>query len=206
MIETTAQDDPMEGRIARFADLRRHGTAIMFIDSILPGHLRMNFSVIGDTASENPYFKPMMTASHKFQIGMFEAPPGNGPGWHTHDYVELFMPLSGSWRFLWSMDSEDPEPSARQEILGPWDVISFPPDVMRRFENVSETNAWAFAVLDPHEKFNGPDPRWPDFMIEAARARGLETDTNGRLILPENFAELEARVTDQIRAAENPER
>ncbi len=71
---------------------------------------------------------------------------------------------------------------------------------MRRFENVSEVNAWGFAVLDPHEKFAGPDPRWPDFMIDAARAQGLETDASGRLVLPENFAELEAQVTDQIKA------
>ena len=53
--------DPMEGRIARFADLKHNGTPIMFIDSVLPGHYRMNFSVIGDTASENPDFKPMIT-------------------------------------------------------------------------------------------------------------------------------------------------
>ena len=32
---------------------------------------------------------------------MFEAPPGNGPGWHTHDYVEMFVPLTGNWRFCW---------------------------------------------------------------------------------------------------------
>ena len=206
MTETATQTDPMDGRIARFDDLRRRGTAIMFIDSILPGHLRMNFSVVGDTASENPDFKPMMTASHKFQIGMFEAPPGNGPGWHTHDYVELFMPLSGRWRFLWSEDPENPEDSARDEILGRWDVISFPPDVMRRFENVSDENAWGFAVLDPHEPFTGPDPRWPDFMIEAARERGLQTDGGGKLVIPDNFAQLEAEVAAQINETQRPAR
>jgi quercetin dioxygenase-like cupin family protein len=190
--------DPMEGRIARFDDLRRQGTPIMFIDSILPGHYRMNYSVMGDTASENPDFKAMITAPHKFQIGMFEAPPGNGPGWHTHDYVELFMPLSGQWRFLWSTDDENPESSAKEVVLGPRDVISFPPDVMRRFEVASDENAWGFAVLDPHEHFTGPDPRWPSFMIEQAREAGLETDADGKLIIPDNFAELEAEVTAKI--------
>jgi quercetin dioxygenase-like cupin family protein len=204
MTEAAKDTDPMNGRIVRFDDLRRQGTAIMFIDSILPGHLRMNFSVIGDTASENPDFKPMMTADHQFQIGMFEAPPNNGPGWHTHDYVELFMPLSGNWRFLWSTSPTDPESSAKQEILGPWDVISFPPDVMRRFENASEENAWGFAVLDPHEHFTGPDPRWPDFMIDAARERGLKTDGNGKLVIPNNFRELEAEVTARINATQGP--
>ncbi|HLI59014.1 MAG TPA: hypothetical protein VKV21_05040 [Solirubrobacteraceae bacterium] len=200
MTETPAHPDPMEGRIARFEDMRGRGTPIMFIDSVLPGHYRMNYAVIGDTASENPDFTPMITTPHKFQIGMFEAPPGNGPGWHTHDYVELFMPLSGRWRFLWSSDPEDPEPSAREAVLGPWDVISFPPDVMRRFENASGRNAWGFAVLDPHEHFTGPDPRWPAFMIEAAAERGLRTDSHGRLVMPENLAELEAEVSAHIAA------
>ena len=94
----------------------------MFIDSVLPGHYRMNFSVVGDTASENPDFRPMMSDPHKFQIGMFEAPPGNGPGWHTHDYVEMFMPLTGNWRFCWGMNPDDPDDLIGDEVLEPWDV------------------------------------------------------------------------------------
>ena len=198
MAPGAAEADPMEGRIVRFADMKENGTPIMFIDSILPGHYRMNFSVIGDTASENPNFRPMMQSPHKFQIGMFEAPPGNGPAWHTHDYVELFMPLTGRWRYLWSTDAEDPESSAREQILGPWDVISFPPDLMRRFEVASDENAWGFAVLDPHDHFTGPDPRWPAFMLDAARERGLVTDADGKLVIPDDFAELEAEVTAKI--------
>jgi quercetin dioxygenase-like cupin family protein len=198
MAPGAADPDPMEGRIARFEDMKEKGIPIMFIDSVLPGHYRMNFSVIGDTASENPNFQPMIQAPHKFQIGMFEAPSGNGPGWHTHDYVELFMPLTGQWRYLWSTDPDDPESSAREQILGPWDVISFPPDLMRRFEVASEENAWGFAVLDPHEHFTGPDPRWPAFMVDAARDRGLATDAEGRLVIPANFAELEAEVKAEI--------
>src|SRR5689334_19392033 len=57
--------DPMEGRIVRFADLRQNGTPVMFIDSVLPGHYRMNYSVVGDTASENPDFRSMLAAPHR---------------------------------------------------------------------------------------------------------------------------------------------
>ena len=99
--------DPMAGRIARWTDIQRNGVPVMFIDSVLPGHYRMNYSVIGDTASENPDFEPAISAPHKFQIGMFEAPPGNGPGWHTHTYVELFMPLTGTWRFIYGDEPDD---------------------------------------------------------------------------------------------------
>jgi len=150
--------DPMEGRIARWADIRTKGTAVMFIDSVLPGHYRMNYAVLGDTASENPDYEVAISEPHKFQIGMFEAPPGNGPGWHTHTYVELFMPLTGTWRFTYGDDADDAEDNVTSVLLEPWDIISFPPGLYRRFENASEENALGFAVLDPHEVFEGKDP------------------------------------------------
>lgn len=190
--------DPMAGRISRFADLKQHGTPIMFIDSILPGHYRMNYAVIGDTASENPNFSPMMTAPHKFQVGMFEAPPGNGPGWHTHEYVEMFVPLTGRWRFCYGLNPDDPDDLLGEVVLEQWDAISFPPHLWRRFENASSENAWAFAVLDPHDHFEGPDPQWPQWMVKLAEEHGLRTDERGRMIEPANFAELEQQVTERI--------
>jgi quercetin dioxygenase-like cupin family protein len=190
--------DAMQGRIARWADIRRKGVPVMFIDSVLDGHYRMNYSVVGDTASENPDYDVAISAPHKFQIGMFEAPPGNGPGWHTHTYVELFMPLTGSWRFVYGEDPDDPVENVTEVLLEPWDIISFPPQLYRRFENASEENAIGFAVLDPHEVFTGKDPIWPGWMVEQAAAAGLAADEHGRMIKPDGFAELEARVTAKI--------
>ena len=48
----------------------------------------MNDALIGDTASENTEFNPIISAPHRFQIGMVMARPGNGPAYHTHDYGE----------------------------------------------------------------------------------------------------------------------
>src|SRR5215212_7490585 len=101
--------DPMAGRIARWSDVQRNGVPVMFIDSVLEGHYRMNYAVVGDTASENPDYAPAITTPHKFQIGMFEAPPGNGPGWHTHTYVEMFVPLTGTWKFTYGDNPDDPD-------------------------------------------------------------------------------------------------
>jgi mannose-6-phosphate isomerase-like protein (cupin superfamily) len=198
MAPQEAQVDPMEGRVARWRDIRANGVPVMFIDSVLPGNYRMNYAVIGDTASENPDFKPAITAPHKFQIGMFEAPPGNGPGWHTHEYVELFMPLTGQWTFSYGTNPDDPDDLTGQLVLDPWDVISFPPGLWRRFENSSEANAVGFAVLDPHEVFVDRDPIWPQWLVEKAAAAGLRADASGRMVVPENLAELEARVNDAI--------
>jgi quercetin dioxygenase-like cupin family protein len=193
--------DPMTGRIARWSDIRRNGVPVMFIDSVLPGHYRMNYSVIGDTASENPDFEPAITAPHRFQIGMFEAPPGNGPGWHTHTYCEMFVPLTGTWRFVYGTDPDDPTDDVTEILLGPWDVISFPAGLWRRFENASDANAVGFAVLDPHDVFLEKDPIWPEWIVNAAAERGLAADPSGRMIKPENFSQLESVVRTAIAEA-----
>src|SRR5436190_7943861 len=148
---TEVRADPMAGRIARWEEIRARGVPVMFIDSVLPGHFRMNYPVIGDTASENADYRPVVTEPHRFQIGMFEAPPGNGPAWHTHTYVELFVPLTGKWRFCYGLNGDNPDDLLGEVILEPWDLITFPPGLWRRFENVSESNAVGFAVLDPHD-------------------------------------------------------
>ena len=189
--------DPMAGRIARWSQVQRTGVPVMFIDSVLPGHYRMNYSVIGDTASENPDYVPAITTPHRFQIGMFEAPPGNGPGWHTHTYVEMFVPLTGTWKFTYGENPDDPDGDVTEVLLGPWDVISFPAGLWRRFENASDVNAVGFAVLDPHDAFLEKDPIWPQWLVKDAAARGLAADASGRMVKPENFAEIE----DEVRAA-----
>lgn len=200
MATTPAQGDPMAGRIARWSDIQKTGVPVMFIDSVLPGHYRMNYTVVGDTASENPDYSPALAHPHRFQIGMFEAPPGNGPGWHTHTYVEMFVPLSGKWRFMYGSNPDDPDDLDGEVILEPWDVISFPPALWRRFENVSDTNAVGFAVLDPHEVFEAEDPIWPRWLREEAAGRGLAADAQGKMVKPDDFAEIEAEVLAKIEA------
>jgi quercetin dioxygenase-like cupin family protein len=196
---TAVAGDPMAGRIARWEDIRARGIPVMFIDSVLPGHARMNYSVIGDTASENPSYEPILPAPHRFQIGMFEAPPGNGPAWHTHTYVELFVPLTGRWRFCYGLDADRPDDLLGEVTLGPWDVISFPPGLWRSFENVSDANAVGLAVLDPHDVFVEKDPVWPQWLVQEAARRGLASDDKGRMIKPDNFDQLEAEIVARIR-------
>lgn len=192
--------DPMDGRIARWKDTQATATPVMFIDSVLPGHFRMNYSVVGDTASENPDYEVAIAEPHRFQIGMFEAPPGNGPHWHTHTYVELFMPLTGRWRFVYGEHEDDPDDQVGEVVLEPWDVISFPAGLWRRFENIADVNAVGFAVLDPHEVFEEKDPIWPGWLVEQAARRGLSADANGRMVKPANFAEIEDEVRQAIEA------
>lgn len=187
--------DPMAGRIVRFDQVRRRGIPLMFIDSILPGHQRMNYALIGDTASENPEFDPIITAPHGFQIGMVKAKPGNGPAYHTHRYVESFFLLSGRWRFYWGADP-DPAKATGEAILGPWDFISLPPDLYRGFEVARDETeeAWLFAVLEEHSVFTSQDPIWSPQVVRQAAEHGFHADATGKMIKPANYDEVRARL------------
>lgn len=198
MNHPTVSAEEMLKRIVRFSDYtQENAVPLMFIDSLLPGHHRLNYAVIGDTASENPDFKPILSQPHKFQIGMFKAMPnGNGPAYHTHDYIEIFLPLEGKWRFYWGNDPHG-EPEG-EVILGKWDLISFPPGLYRGFENIDDQPAWCFAVLEQHNVFAGKDPYWSPKVIRAAAELGFQSDENGKMIKPPNFAELNAEMLEKM--------
>jgi quercetin dioxygenase-like cupin family protein len=200
MSEKVTQEE-MLSRVVRFSDYTAEkAVPLMFIDSFLPGHHRLNFAVIGDTASENPDYEVMLKQPHDFQIGMFKAMPnGNGPAYHMHHYIEIFLPLEGKWRFRWGNDP-DSEPEG-EIILEKWDLISFPPGVWRTFENISDQPAWCFAVLEQHKVFEGKDPHWAPSVIRKAKEYGFESDENGRMIKPANFAALNAALLKEMMEA-----
>ncbi len=189
-------NEEMQKRVVRFRDLKKRPIPLMFIDSVLPRHYRVNYAVIGDTASENPDFKPLLEDPHKFQIGVFSAPPKCGPAWHTHDYIELFMPLKGRWKFYWG---DDPNGTVEgSAVLDEWDMISCPPGKWRAFENVGREEGWMFAVLEPHEVFKSKDPYWGTQVLEQAAAMGFHADESGKMIKPANFKQVEEQLFDQL--------
>jgi quercetin dioxygenase-like cupin family protein len=191
-------NEDMMKRIIRFDEVKQRGIPLMFIDSILPGHQRMNYSLIGDTASENPEFDPIITAPHKFQIGMVKAQPGNGPAYHTHDYIEMFMPLTGRWRFYWG---NSPDTIDGEAEIGPWDNISLPPGLYRGFENVSDEEAWLYAVLEEHAVFANKDPYWAPQVEQEAARYGFYADESGKMVKPDNYAEVRQHMLEKLDGA-----
>ena len=168
--------EDMLKRVMRFKqDINKENAIpLMFIDSLLPGHHRLNYAVVGDTAM----------------------PDGNGPAYHTHDYIECFFPLEGKWRF-WFGNDPDTEPVDYVD-LEKWDLISLPPGLWRRFENIGSEPAWCFAVLEAHEVFEGKDPYWSSTVIRKAKEMGFESDDEGRMTKPDNFNELNAEMLEKM--------
>lgn len=189
----------MEGLVSRFSELLERPTALMFIDSPLPHHQRLNYAVIGDTASENPNFAPLITTPHGFQIGMVKAEPGNGPAYHTHDYIECFVPLTDhKWRFYWG---EHEDRATHETLLEKWDLISLPPKLWRGFEVLpgEDGPAWLFAVLETHDVFTFKDPHWSPYVIRAAERLGYAADETGKMVkLPPDAEALEREILGRI--------
>jgi len=133
----------MMKRVARFSKLK--GSDGGLPDSPLPECRRKLFAVIGfqppmqkaSAAITSPVgadasAMPAISIAEGFNLGYCKAKPGKGPLMHNHDTNETFIAMTGRWRAEWN------EGAAREFVdLEPYDVISFPVGVARRFMNVT---------------------------------------------------------------------
>src|SRR3982751_5366468 len=140
-IRTWTKPEMMK-RVARFRKLK--GSDGGLPDSPLPECRRKLYAVIGfqppmsDNAATtspvgaNASAMPAISISEGFNLGYCKAKPGKGPLMHNHDTNETFIAMTGRWRCEWN------EGDAMEYVdLNPYDVISFPTGVARRFMNVT---------------------------------------------------------------------
>lgn len=161
----------MEKRVARFKDLRCSTQA--FVDSLIPGHERKIFNVIGRGVTEDATLNPAITDARDFNMAMVHAEPGKGAALHAHPTVEVFIALSGRWAVYWGDEGE------QELMLEQWDTISVPPGVMRGFRNAGQEDAYLLAVL------GGTDAGrvvWSPKVLEQAKKTGLTLDKKGNLV------------------------
>jgi mannose-6-phosphate isomerase-like protein (cupin superfamily) len=138
----TLSKDRMMKRVARFRKLK--GSDGGLPDSKLPEARRKLYAVIGfsppkkggrattSPVGDDASSMPAIAIAEGFNLGYCKAKPGKGPLMHNHDTNETFIPMTGRWRCEWN------EGTSKQRVdLGPYDVVSFPPGVARRFMNVT---------------------------------------------------------------------
>src|SRR5262245_16990707 len=135
--------EEMMRRVARFADLKGFDGGLP--DSKMPGSIRTLYNVIGfqpppgakgavtspvgDDASRLAAIK----ISEGLNLGYCRATPSPGPMMPNHASKGRFTSRTGTWRCSWENEKGEVE----FVDLGPLDVVSFPPGVARRFENVT---------------------------------------------------------------------
>lgn len=158
-------------RVARFEELKPSSQA--FVDSLIPGHEREIYNVIGRGVTEDAALDLAITAAEDFNMTLVKAAPGKGAALHSHLTVEVFMPLTGEWAVYWGDNGEE------EIILRRWDVISVPAGVMRGFRNVGKEESYLLALQ------GGTDAghvTWSPKVLEQARGTGLELDESGNLM------------------------
>ena len=163
----------IESRLARFNDLIP--SKVPFVEGKLKGHQdRLNYSLVGPGVSEDSKQNVKIAEEHGFNIGAVSAAPMNGSGLHSHTTAEVFIIFSGSWRFYWGPDGKEGE-----VILHKGDVASFPTNMFRGFQNVSDQQALMFVVLGEN------DPgviTWTPSLLKKAKETGMVLLNDNSLI------------------------
>ena len=143
----------MMKRVARFKDLK--GSDGGLPDSKSPHCERILYNVIGfqppddeggavtSPVGDDASRLAAIPISEGFNLGYCRAKPGKGPMMHNHDTNETFIPMTGVWRCSW----ENERGQVESVDLNPFDVISFPPGAIRRFENVTAAANGDDAIL-----------------------------------------------------------
>ena len=173
----------MMKRVARFSELK--GSDGGLPDSRMKGCIRTLYNVIGfqppkeaggavtSPVGDDASRLAAIRISEGFNLGYCRAKPGNGPMMHNHDTNETFIPMTGTWRCSW----ENEKGAVDYVDLGPLDVVSFPPGVARRFENVT--------LGDPNEESilmfviggDGPKAEFTDQAMDQLVAAGAWSRT-----------------------------
>lgn len=172
--------EAMAKRIAFYKDLQGHDGGLP--DSHVRGSHRTLINVLGfqPPQESNAVSSPVganaardaaIPIAEGFNLGYCRCKPGNGPLMHNHDTNETFIPMSGRWRCSWN------EGDTQSVDVGPWDVVSFPPGVVRRFENITFDEPDQEHVLMFVISGNAPAAEFTPEALELARRKNAEEST-----------------------------
>ena len=129
----------LERQVARFVD--RVGDWDAFADARVEGYRRAQHRFIGFGASgkaDGNY----IPAEH-FTLSIMFVPPGQGNAAHTHEVEEVFFILKGKVKVFF----EDDAGGRVETVLGPWDCVSCPANVVHGYENAGLEPAYLQVML-----------------------------------------------------------
>lgn len=162
----------MLSRVARFSDLKGFDGGLQ--DSHAPGCERTLYNVIGFQPPDeeaDAFASPVgrdaaqnaaVKISEGFNLGYCRAKPGNGPLMHNHDTNETFIAITGTWRCSWKYQ----DGKVDHVDLKPLDVVSFPPGIARRFENLTPEEGKHDGLLMFVISGDGPKAEFTDELMQ----------------------------------------
>jgi mannose-6-phosphate isomerase-like protein (cupin superfamily) len=132
-------DETLRTHVARFTERRADWDA--FADARVEGFKRAQHRFIGSGASGKADAS-VIPAQH-FTLSVMFIPPGQGNAPHTHEVEEVFFILSGKVLVF----IEDGAGHRAETVLGPWDCVSCPANVIHGFTNVGLEPAYLQVML-----------------------------------------------------------
>ncbi len=123
-----ALTEMLERQVARFVDRVADWDA--FADARVEGYRRAQHRFIGAGASGKTDARSI-PAEH-FTLSVMFVPPGQGNAAHRHEVEEVFFVLRGKLKVFF----EDGAGGHVETVLGEWDCVSCPAEVIHGFENV----------------------------------------------------------------------
>jgi quercetin dioxygenase-like cupin family protein len=122
-------DSLLARNVARFVDRVADWNA--FADSKEDGYHRAQHRFIGAGGS-GKHDDPLVIPAEHFTLSIVFVPPGQGNPSHTHEVEEAFFVLQGKVK-VWI---EDGAGGRAETVLGPWDCVSCPANVLHGYQNV----------------------------------------------------------------------
>jgi quercetin dioxygenase-like cupin family protein len=161
-------EEMLSRHVARFVDRQADWDA--FADARVEGYRRAQHRFIGSGASGKADAS-VIPAEH-FTLSVMFLPPGQGNAAHTHEVEEVFFVLRGKVLvFL-----EDEAGQRAETVLGPWDCVSCPADVIHGFQNVGLEPAYMQVMLGKAK----PDlMTYADASLQGQRDAHLKVPTSG---------------------------
>jgi mannose-6-phosphate isomerase-like protein (cupin superfamily) len=132
-------EDLLSRQVARFTDRKADWDA--FADARVEGYRRAQHRFIGSGASGKADAS-VIPAEH-FTLSVMFVPPGQGNAAHTHEVEEVFFILRGVVMVFF----EDGQGGRVEAVLGPWDCVSAPANVVHGFVNVGLEPAYLQVML-----------------------------------------------------------
>ena len=132
-------DELLRTNVARYVDRVADWNA--FADARVEGYKRAQHRYIGSGASGK--VDPRAIPAEHFTLSIMYVPPGQGNAAHTHEVEEVFFILEGKVKVFF----EDSAGGRVETVLGRWDCVAAPANVIHGFENVGVEGAYLQVML-----------------------------------------------------------
>jgi len=133
-------DDLLKRQVGRFVDKKPDWDA--FADARVDGYRRAQHRFIGAGGSGKHGGTDFIPAG-AFTLSIMFVPPGQGNAAHTHEVEEIFFILDGKVKVFF----EDGAGQHVETVLGKWDCVSCPANVIHGYENVGLEPAYLQVML-----------------------------------------------------------